>query len=270
MTEKIAGRMKRVWRLGVVAMVCALAATPLALLGLRSFAHEWFWPALLPQEWSLRAWSYVFAPAADIIDALWMSLAIASIVTLLAATAALPAARALAMYEFRFKRILVFALLLPVLAPSLAATMGMHSLFLRLGLADTIPGVVLSHMALAVPYATLTLAGSFSRFDRDLEAQARTLGASRLRVWRYITIPSILPGLAVATSFAFLISWSQYLTTMFIGGGRIVTLPLKVVAFQRGGDEAVAAALSLVFLFPALLVLGAVGRLMSKGDDFRG
>lgn len=257
--------LKRAWRTGVVATVSGLAIMPLALLAVRSFARAWFWPALLPREWSLRAWAYVFSPAADLFNALWLSAGIALMVTLLALLAALPAARALALRDFRGKRLLLFALLLPVLAPPMAATMGMHALFLRYGLADTVLGVVLAHLVPAVPYATLMLAGSFSRLDPDLEAQARTLGASRIRVWRYVTAPAILPGLAVAAAFAFLISWSQYLTTLFIGGGRVITLPLSVVAFQRSGDEAVTAALSLVFLAPALLVLGVAGRLMSNG-----
>jgi len=247
-------------------MVSGLAVIPLVLLAVWSFARAWFWPALLPREWSLRAWAYVFSPSADALDALGFSVGIALAVTLLALVVALPAARALALSEFKGKRMLLFALLLPVLSPPLAATMGMHALFLRYGLADTISGVVLAHLVPAVPYATLMLTGSFSRLDPDLEAQARTLGAARLRVWRYVTVPAILPGLAVAAAFAFLISWSQYLTTLFIGGGRVITLPLIVVAFQRGGDEAVTAALSLVFLVPALIALGIVGRFLSNGD----
>ncbi|MGH9847743.1 MAG: ABC transporter permease [Blastocatellia bacterium] len=265
MNESTDKGLKRAWRIGAVVTVSGLAILPLALLAVWSLARAWFWPALLPRQWSLRAWAYVFSPAADVFNALGLSAGIALMVTLLALVAALLAARALALRDFRGKRLLLFALLLPVLAPPLAATMGMHALFLRYGLADTITGVVLAHLVPAVPYATLMLAGSFSRLDPDLEAQARTLGASRVSVWRYVTMPAILPGLAVAAAFAFLISWSQYLTTLFIGGGRVITLPLIVVAFQRGGDEAVTSALSLVFLLPALMGLGGVGRLMSDG-----
>jgi putative spermidine/putrescine transport system permease protein len=130
--------------------------------------------------------------------------------------------------------------------------MGAHALFLRYGLTDTLIGVSLSHLISTVPYATLMLTGSFSRLDPDYEAQARTLGAKTLDVWRRVTFPAIAPGLAVAASFAFLISWSQYLTTLLIGGGRVVTLPLTLVAFQRSGDEAIAAALSLVYLAPTV------------------
>jgi putative spermidine/putrescine transport system permease protein len=108
------------------------------------------------------------------------------------------------------------------------------------------------------------LVGSFSRLDPDLEAQARTLGANGIAVWRYVTFPALAPGLAVAASFAFLISWSQYLSTLLVGGGRIVTLPLALVAFQRSGDEAVTAALSLVFLAPTLFVFAVVARFLQQ------
>ena len=249
--------------LAVIAVI-GLAATPLALLTARSLAQSWYWPRLAPPAWSLRAWRYVFSPTAEVLPSLATSLSVALVVTLLAVTVALPASRVLAWEEFRGKRAVFFALLLPVLTPPLAATMGVHSLFLRYGLSDTWAGVALSHLIATVPYATLMLTGSFSRFDPDYEAQGRTLGAKTIDVWRRVTFPAIAPGLAVAASFAFLISWSQYLTTLLIGGGRIVTLPLTLVAFQRGGDEAVAAALSLVFLAPAAAVAFSVARFLKE------
>lgn len=251
-------------RLAMVA-ISGLAVIPLLLLVMRSFAQRWFWPTLLPSAWSLRAWQYAFSPTAEILPALATSLSIALLVTLLAVLVALPAARVLAWQEFRGKRAVIFALLLPVLTPPLAATMGVHALFLRYGLTDTLIGVALSHLIATVPYATLMLTGSFSRLDPDYEAQARTLGANHFSVLRYVTFPAIAPGLAVAASFAFLISWSQYLTTLLIGGGRIVTLPLTLVSFQRGGDEAIAAALSLVFLAPAAAVAFSVARFLREG-----
>jgi putative spermidine/putrescine transport system permease protein len=239
-------------------VVIALAVIPTLLLALWSVARGWYWPALLPRAWSDRAWSYVLAPEAGVLAALAVSLGIALAVAALSLLIGLPAAHALARHDFRGRRALLFLLLLPVLVPPLAAGMGVHSLFLRVGLADTALGVVLVHLIPAAPYATLMLAGSLARLDPDYAAQARTLGARRLDVFRHVILPAIAPGLAVAASFAFLISWSQYLLTLLIGGGRVVTLPLSLVAFQRGGDEAVTAALSLVFLAPTLVVFAAV------------
>ncbi|MGH9452495.1 MAG: ABC transporter permease [Terriglobia bacterium] len=231
-----------------------LAMGPVAILCLWSFARNWYWPALLPRHYDLRAWSYIFSPSAGVLAAVSMSSGIALIVTALALLVSLPAARALALGGFGGKRAVLFLLLLPVLAPPLASAMGMDGFFLRIGLADTVTGVVLVHLIPAVPYCTLMLAGSFANFDTDWETQARTLGASTSAVWWHVTLPAIAPGLAVAAAFAFLISWSQYLITLFIGGGRIITLPMLLIGFQQGGDSATTSALALVFLAPTMVV----------------
>jgi putative spermidine/putrescine transport system permease protein len=85
-----------------------------------------------------------------------------------------------------------------------------------------------------------------------------------MAVWRHVTLPAIAPGMAVAFAFAFLISWSQYLLTLLIGGGRVLTLPLQLVAFQRGGDEAITAALSLLYLAPTGMVTLVVARCLKS------
>lgn len=236
----------------VVLASCALVPIGVALIG--SVASRWFWPALLPAEWTGRAWNYVASGSGGIGSALVTSSALALVVAALAVALAVPAARALALHTFRGKRVVLFALLLPMLAPPLAAAMGLHSVFLQAGLADSFLGVVLVHLIPAVPYATLVLTGTFSGFDPDWEAQARTLGARPWSVWTRITLPAIAPGLALAGILAFVVSWSQYVLTLLIGGGSVLTLPLLLVAFQRGGDEAVAAALSIVFVVPVMLL----------------
>jgi putative spermidine/putrescine transport system permease protein len=243
-----------------IVFIAGLALLPILLFVVDSFAQSWFWPSLIPGRWSARSWAYVLSDDSGVFAATGSSLAIGAAVSILALVVALPAARAVAWYDFPGKRVLLFLLLLPVLAPPLAAAMGLHSVFLRSGLVETIPGVILAHLIPAVPYAILMLSGSFSRLDPDLEAQARTLGASRLAVFRFVTLPAIAPGLAVAAAFAFLISWSQYQLTILIGGGRVLTLPVALVSFQRGGNEAITAALSLVFLLPTLAVFVAVSR----------
>jgi putative spermidine/putrescine transport system permease protein len=234
--------------------VAACALIPVGTVLVGSVASRWFWPAVLPAEWTLRAWNYVVSGSGGIGGALLTSSGLALTVAALALALALPAARALALHTFRGKRVVLFALLLPMLAPPLAAAMGLHAVFLRAGLADSFPGVVLVHLISAVPYATLVLTGTFSGFDPDWEAQAKTLGGSPWSVWTRITLPAIAPGIALAGVLAFVVSWSQYVLTLLVGGGRVLTVPLVLVAFQRGGDEAVAAALSIVFVAPVLLL----------------
>jgi putative spermidine/putrescine transport system permease protein len=245
---------------GAVTFVTVLATAPLALLVVFSFGRSWFWPEIAPRSWDSSAWKYVFSRDSGLASSLATSTCIAAIVSLVAVAVALPAARSLAWHEFRGKRLLLFLLLLPVLSPPLAAAMGLHAVFLRMGFEDTVAGVALVHLIPALPYAILMLAGSFSRLDPDLEAQARTLGASRYHVFLKVTLPAIAPGAAVAAAFAFLISWSQYLITVLVGGGRVLTLPLTLVAFLNGGDQAIGAALTLVFILPTILIFAVVSR----------
>ena len=234
---------------------------PLVYLITQSLAHDWRFPALFPTTISFRSWRYLLDDSANVSVALLNSLGLAALVMGVAIVLALPAARALALHDFSGKTVVMFLLLLPILSPAIATAIGGHALFLRLGLTDSWGGIVLAHLVPTVPYCVLTLTGSFSRFDVDLEAQARTLGATRRQVWQFVTLPSIAPGLVTAAFFAFLISWSQYLTTLFIGGGKIVTLPMVLIGFQRSSDEAVTAMLTLVFLAPTILFLAFVARL---------
>lgn len=256
--SKISVRIK-----AAVATFALAIGLPLAWLTVQSFAASWRFPALLPTAFNLRAWNYSFDSSSGISTALINSLLIALTVTFLAIVFALPAARAIALHNFKGKNLFLFALLMPILSPSIAAAIGGHALFLRYNLTDSYAGVILAHLVPTVPYCVLTLTGGFSRFDVELEAQAQTLGASGWQVWRFVTLPAIAPSLLLSAVFAFLISWSQYLTTLLVGGGRIITLPLILVNFQRGGDESVTAALTLIFLAPTILFLAITARYWS-------
>ncbi len=132
--------------------------------------------------------------------------------------------------------------------------MGIHKLFLNYGITDQWMGVMLVHLIPSLPYAVLTIMSSFSKLDADLESQARTLGATNSQVLRHITLPAIAPGIALAASLSFILSWSQYLLTLLTGGGRIVTLPMVLIGFEKSGDTAVAAAMALVLMLPPMLL----------------
>lgn len=246
----------------LISVAAAVALLPVALLTLLSLGRSWFWPRLLPAEWSLSAWTYVLGPDSGALPALALSLALAALVALLSVLLALPGARALAWAEFPGKRPLLFLFLLPVLSPPLAAAMGLHAVFLHLGLHDSFVGVLLVHLVPAVPYAILMLTGAFAQVDPALEEQARTLGATPLQAFIRVTLRLIAPGAAVAAAFAFLVSWSQYLLTLLIGGGRVVTLPLALVNFLNAGDQSIGAAIALLYLLPAVAVFASVARLL--------
>lgn len=247
----------------LVAAILLAVVLPLLPLVIWSVAHRWFFPDILPAEWSWRAWAYVASDTSQVSRATANSLMVALAVTLISLVIGLPAGRALGLHDFRGKTAVFFLILAPSIMPVIAVAMGIHVAFLRYGLADTMLGVILAHLIPVLPYMVLILAGVFANYDVDYEGQARTLGARPVQILRHVTLPAIWPGLVVACLFAFIISWSQYLLTLLIGGGQVLTLPVLLFTFANSGDNAITAALSLVFIAPALLLFLFSARYLS-------
>lgn len=248
------------WRTIAGLALAGCLLLPVLPLFIWSFAYGWRFPDLLPQAWSLRPWTYALSPASGVLQSFAVTTFIATATTLLAALIGVPAGRALGLHRFRGKALVTLLLLAPALLPGLAVVFGLHGLFLRLGLTGTIPGVILAHLIPVLPYMTLIMAAVFARFDPAFEAQARTLGASPLQTFRAVTLPAILPGLLTGALFAFLVSWSQYLLTLAIGGGRVQTLPLLLFSFASAGRNDMTSAIAILYILPGLLILGLTAR----------
>ena len=253
---------RRVGRLLLLLLMCFLLLLPFVPLLFWSVSHRWFFPTIIPAELSDRAWSYILSPRSQVMEGLVTSFVIASAVALIAAAIGLAGGRALGLYRFRGKRLVELVLLAPVIVPSIAVAMGIQVVFIRYSLADAGDGVGLVHLVPTIPYVVLVMGAVFANYDTTYEEQARVLGAGPLQVFLHVTLPAVLPGLVVAAFFAFLISWSEYIMTVLIGGGTVLTLPLLLFAFV-GSDPSVAAALSLFFIAPAILLMVLTSRYLS-------
>lgn len=234
------------------------ALLPVLLLGTWSVAGRWYFPALLPSEWSLRAWHVTLAPGAQVWTALWGSVWVATMAAVIGTALAVPAARALSGWRGPARAWLHAALLGPLVLPAFASVMGIQVVFIRLGLADTPAGVVIAHLIPVVPYAVVLLLGVFAGYDPRVEEVARSLGARPAQVWWRVTCPAILPGVLVSGLFAFLVSWSEYLLTLIVGGAQVLTLPLLLFSAVQGGDYAVTATITVLYVTPTLLVFALI------------
>lgn len=242
---------------GLLALWLVLPLIPLAIW---SFAHGWRFPALLPQNWSMKAWTTVLSPGSGVLESLGLTIGIALATTLIAAVVGVPAGRALGLHDFRGKGLVLLLLAAPVIMPAIAVAPGLHGVFLRLGLTGTVQGVVLAHLIPVIPYMVLIMSSVFAGFDTVQEDQARSLGARPWAVWRHVTLPAILPGLLTGALFAFLVSWSQYLLTLAIGGGRVQTLPLSLYAYASAGRNDLAGAIAILYILPGLVILLVTAR----------
>lgn len=244
--------------LGVLAV--AVAVGPIATLVLQALADRWFGTAVLPQDLGLRGVRRAIADPA-ITSAVRNSLVVALAVVAVALALAWPAARALALDGRRSLQLLLLA---PLLVPPLAIGEGLSPWLLRLGIADTLGAIVLAHLVTVLPYVTLALVPAFTPQVLALEQTATTLGAGAVLRLRTVTLPAVRRHLALALALGFTVSWSQYGTSLVVGGG-IPMLPVVLVPFVRS-DRQIATVLDLIFLAPPLLLVGLAAIVRQPGE----
>jgi putative spermidine/putrescine transport system permease protein len=234
--------------------VALLFALPMVALVVRAVADEWRAPALLPQRFGLRGLDV----AADAGAAFAGSLVVALVTTAVALVIGWPAARVLGERRLRRPGVVFLLLAMPLLVSPYATGAGLTEWFIRLGLAGTLPGLVLAHLVLVLPYVVVVLLSGFGPRVGELEEMACTFGVSPLRRLAWVTLPSLRATVAAAGLLGFLVSWSQYGSSLAVGAGRPM-LPLVLLPYVHT-DPQVASALALLFLAPALVALGVAAR----------
>ena len=239
----------------VTIMLVLLITVPLIPLVLSSLSHGWTWPSVFPEAWSVRGWNYIFFGNAGTWAAIWVSLEIAVVVTVINLVLTIPAANALARWPFRGKLLVQAILFTPLVVPPFVSIMGMYITFIRLNLAETVVGVILAHLVPTLPYVVRALVISFSTLGFEWEEQARMLGAGRFQRLLHVVFPHIFPGIIAGASLSILVSLSQYLITFLIGGGQVTTLTLLMFPFINGGDPVIGSAYTILFAATAGIAL---------------
>ena len=227
--------------------------SPILILIIWAFAISWIYPELLPNTYSLRALEYIIN--IQHVKILLDSLIISFIVVIITIILSLPAAKALALYEFRGKNIFEMIILSPIIIPTISIAMGIHITFIKLGLANNIVGVIIINLLPCIPYGVRMISDVYKLVGNKFEQQASVLGANKFNSFIYITLPLLMPGIIGASSMCFIISFSQYFLTLIIGGGVITTYPMIMFPYIQSGDRTLSAIYSIVFLIVSLIVL---------------
>ena len=238
----------------VLAVMLICIFLPMAVVVLWSVTERWPWPNLLPESYSLRTVQELLFGSAKLPDILLSSISLAMTVATLGTVIGIMTARATEIYDFSGKQLVSMASFLPLLVPGTVFAMGIQITLIRLGLSDTLAGVIIVHLIAAVPYCITIMTDVTRAVGNKLEQQAMVLGANPFRAFFQITLPSLLPGILSSMSMGFILSYSQYFTTLMVGGGRVKTIALVLVPYIQSGDRALSAVYSLAFVGSALLV----------------
>ena len=245
----------------VLWITAACIILPAIVLLIWCFAARWPWPGILPESLSLRTVKELIFGSAKLPKLLLSSISLSFAVAAISTTIGIATARATELYEFRGKGLIRFFSLLPLLVPG------------TVGLGDSIAGIILIHTVASVPYCITIMTDVTAALGDKLEEQAATLGAGPFRAFFEVTLPNLVPGIMSSFSMGFIISYSQYFTTLIIGGGRINTISLVLVPYIQGGDRSLASVYAMAFTLSALGVFAMLELLIynvnkgGKGAD---
>ncbi|WP_159722564.1 ABC transporter permease [Enterococcus sp. CSURQ0835] len=231
---------------------CGLIALPLIVLGLWAVNGKWMYPAIFPSEYSLQK-VVSASQEPNFWPAVLNSLFLASGATLLTLVIALPAAKFFAFQTYLSSKIVELIIYVPFILPAIALITSTQTVMIQLHLTGTFTGILLLHTYFMLPYALQILVESYLKMGTGYEQTARALGAGGGQTFFQVTFPLLRPGIATAAGLAFIVSFSQYLPTFFIGGGKIITLPLILLPYANNGRFGIAAVDSLVFLLACML-----------------
>jgi putative thiamine transport system permease protein len=219
--------------------VLALYAVVALLIALSSITGVWRFPALVPQSWSLAAWTQVRAS----FDTVALSAGLGLVATFAALGLVLAWFEATPPHWDRRAMPLVLA---PLVIPPILLLAGVYALALRGGLDGTLAGLAWVHTLAALPYVFVALAPAWRSFDARYEQTALALGRSRAAFWWRVKAPLLAAPMAAALAVGFAVSVAQYLPTQFIGAGRHATVTTEAVTLASGGQRHTAAAFALL------------------------
>lgn len=167
--------------------------------------------------------------------------------------AALATGVALVRSRFAWRGAWEKALLLPMVLPAVALAVGMLALVRMTPLWGSHLSLVLAHSVTAMPVCYIVLRSSLSQVNPDLQAAARGLGAGSWQVFRFVTLPLILPAVLAATLFALVISLNEVTLSLFLATRNTQTLPYVIWPNLRFAVTPLVAAASVILLVLSLL-----------------
>ncbi|WP_119270182.1 ABC transporter permease [Taklimakanibacter deserti] len=170
------------------------------------------------------------------------SLLIASVTTLLSVVIGTLCAVGMWRIGGRSMQLLRLMILAPLIVPSIVHALAFYRTWIDLGWLDTVWGVIVAHTTICVPLVMITVSAALSGFDYRLEYAARSLGARPFTVLWRIILPNIVPGVVSGGVFAFITSWDEIITVLFITARKVRTLPQTIwSSIMERVDPAVAA-----------------------------
>ena len=251
-----------------------LIAPILVIIPLSFNAQDFFTftPEMLrldPDGYSLKHYDDFFTNQ-DWQQALWNSVRIAPMATILSVSFGTLAAIGLSQPHVPFRRAIMAVLISPMIVPLIISAAGMFFFYSRIGLQGTYWGVVLAHAALGIPFVIITVTATLVGFDRSLTRAAANMGADPVTTFFRVQMPLILPGVISGGLFAFITSFDEVVVVLFVGSAGQKTLPWQMFTGLREQISPTILAVATLLVAISIALLTTLEFLRRRSERLRG
>lgn len=175
---------------------------------------------------------YIPSTAVNLLPSMKNSLIVAVAVVILNLLVSVPAAYALAKIRFIGRKTSIYFMLTTRVIPDIALVVPFFLFVQKLGLLDSLLSLIITYLAITVPFSIFILTNYFESLPEELDKAARVDGCSRLQTLVLVFLPLALPSLVAVVLFTFLTSWNEFLLAlMFTQTPAAQTMPIVVASF---------------------------------------
>lgn len=269
---------QRIWYYAfrvICALIFLFLIFPILVVIPLSFNAENFFtftPGMLrldPAAFSLKHYQDFFTNP-DWQAALWNSVRIAPVATLVSVVLGTVAAVGLSQPHVPFRGAVMAILISPMIVPLIISAAGMYFFYSRLGLQGTYWGVVLAHAALGIPFVIITVTATLVGFDNSLTRAAANMGAGPVKTFFSVQMPLIMPGVISGALFAFITSFDEVVVVLFVGSAGQKTLPWQMFTGLREQISPTILAVATILVVISVLLLTTLELLRRRSERLRG
>lgn len=200
----------------------------------------------------------------NVLNAMYNSLTVAFISTLLSTVIGTLAAVGMYKYTFKGKTVLDGLLYVPIIIPEIVMGIALLMFFSQAKIPQGITTLIIAHITFSVSYVVVVVRARLKGFDKSLEEAAMDLGATPIKTFYKITLPLIMPAIIAGALLAFTLSMDDVIISFFVSGPGCTTLPLKIFSMVKFGVTPEINALSTIMLLITLTVAIASERIRLK------
>lgn len=201
----------------VLNVLAVIAAVMLSSVSTR-WLGTWL-PDGLTIRWYAAAWAEF-----QLSQVLLVTFQIVAVVVVLSGLLGVTAAYAMARRDFPGKKAVMLVFLLPLLVPPITFGIPLATVLYKIGVGGTFWGVVLANLVPTVPFVILVMIPFIEQIDPKVEAAARVFGADTFKLFRYVLLPMLIPGILAAMLLVLVRTVAMFELTFLTAGPTSQTL----------------------------------------------